>query len=185
MSGGQQQRVAIARVLVHEPPVILADEPTAHLDYIQVEGVLKLIRELADDGRLIVVATHDERMIPLADRVREPDAARHPPRWCWNPSRRWSRVTSVPPGRAGRPCVRGRERLDRAVPHATTAARKCCRRSRPGQYFGELAPMFGLQRSATALRLAVPTTLTGYGLRDFREKFHLKNEARFSADAAD
>ena len=61
MSGGQQQRVAIARALAHDPPVILADEPTAHLDYIQVDGVLKLVRELADDGRLVVVATHDER----------------------------------------------------------------------------------------------------------------------------
>src|SRR5204862_3367946 len=69
LSGGQQQRVAIARALAHDPPVVLADEPTAHLDYIQVEGVLKLIRELADDGRLVVVATHDERMIPLADEV--------------------------------------------------------------------------------------------------------------------
>src|SRR4051794_33258665 len=69
MSGGQQQRVAIARALAHDPPVVLADEPTAHLDYIQVEGVLTLLRDLANDGRLVVVATHDERMIPLADRV--------------------------------------------------------------------------------------------------------------------
>ena len=69
MSGGQQQRVAIARALAHDPPVILADEPTAHLDYIQVEEVLRLVRELADDGRLVVVSTHDERLIPLADSV--------------------------------------------------------------------------------------------------------------------
>ena len=48
---------------------MLADEPTAHLDYIQVEGVLTLLREVADEGRLVLVATHDERMIPLADRV--------------------------------------------------------------------------------------------------------------------
>src|SRR5262249_46286070 len=67
MSGGQQQRVAIARALAHDPPVILADEPTAHLDYIQVEGVIRLVRDLADDGRLVVVATHDERLVPLAD----------------------------------------------------------------------------------------------------------------------
>src|SRR3954447_26069050 len=69
LSGGQQQRVAIARALVHDPPVLLADEPTAHLDYIQVEGVLRLLRDLADAGRTVIVATHDERMMPLADRV--------------------------------------------------------------------------------------------------------------------
>src|SRR5262249_61146341 len=69
LSGGQQQRVAIARALAHDPPVILADEPTAHLDYIQVDGVLRLVRELAHDGRLVIVATHDQRRIPLADAV--------------------------------------------------------------------------------------------------------------------
>src|SRR5262249_38667311 len=69
MSGGQQQRVAIARALAHDPPVILADEPTAHLDYSQGEGILRLLRELADDGRMVIVATHDDRLIPLADRV--------------------------------------------------------------------------------------------------------------------
>ena len=48
---------------------MLADEPTAHLDYIQVEGVLRLLREIADSGRIVVVATHDERLVPLADKV--------------------------------------------------------------------------------------------------------------------
>src|SRR5437763_3850702 len=69
LSGGQQQRVAIARALAHDPSLVLADEPTAHLDYIQVEGVLRLLRSLAGPGRIVVVATHDERLSPLADGV--------------------------------------------------------------------------------------------------------------------
>src|SRR5439155_14685326 len=69
LSGGQQQRVAVARAIALDPPLILGDEPTAHLNFIQVEEVLRLIRELASGDRMVVVATHDSRMLPLADRV--------------------------------------------------------------------------------------------------------------------
>jgi putative ABC transport system ATP-binding protein len=69
LSGGEQQRVAIARALALDPPLVLADEPTAHLDHVQVEGVLRLLKEIVDEGRVVVVATHDERMLPLADQV--------------------------------------------------------------------------------------------------------------------
>jgi putative ABC transport system ATP-binding protein len=71
LSGGQQQRVAIARALALDPSLVLADEPTAHLDQVQVEGVLRLLREIADAGRMVVASTHDERLVPVADQVVE------------------------------------------------------------------------------------------------------------------
>ncbi|MCB0967886.1 MAG: ABC transporter ATP-binding protein [Ilumatobacter sp.] len=69
MSGGQQQRVAIARALATDAPVILADEPTAHLDRDQVDVVRGLLRGIADDGRIVLVSTHDDRLEPSADRT--------------------------------------------------------------------------------------------------------------------
>ena len=75
LSGGEQQRVALARALVHDPPLLLADEPTAHLDHVQVEGVLGLLAGFVGPGRVVVVATHDDRLRPLGGRV--VDLGRH------------------------------------------------------------------------------------------------------------
>jgi putative ABC transport system ATP-binding protein len=69
LSGGQQQRVAVARGLVTNPDLLIADEPTANLDHIQAEAVVGLFRELRSQGRVIVVSTHDARLVPMADRV--------------------------------------------------------------------------------------------------------------------
>ncbi|MGC2791709.1 MAG: ABC transporter ATP-binding protein, partial [Candidatus Sulfotelmatobacter sp.] len=68
LSGGEQQRVCIARALINDPKIILADEPTGNLDAINEEIVLRLLREFHQQGRTIVMVTHDPVVARLADR---------------------------------------------------------------------------------------------------------------------
>jgi len=68
LSGGEQQRVCIARALINDPRIVLADEPTGNLDAVNEEIVLRLLRELHRQGRTIVMVTHDPVVARLADR---------------------------------------------------------------------------------------------------------------------
>ncbi len=171
MSGGQQQRVAIARALALDPPLIVADEPTASLDYVQVDGVIRLLRDLAAPGRIVVIATHDERLLPLADRVVELT-----PRAAGAESRPPERVELA----AGQVLFRQGDVGDlvyevdggevEIVRELVDDAEELLTVIEVGGYFGELAPMFGLRRAATARAAGAPAVVTGYTLRDFRSR---------------
>ena len=69
MSGGQQQRVSIARAIVKKPKLILADEPTAALDYATGIEVLSVIEQVAAEGTSILMVTHNEEITKMANRV--------------------------------------------------------------------------------------------------------------------
>ena len=69
LSGGEQQRFAIARALVNDPPVLLADEPTGNLDIRAGAEVLQLLRAGAEEGRAVVMVTHETAAANIADRV--------------------------------------------------------------------------------------------------------------------
>ena len=68
LSGGEQQRVAVARALLNDPPLLLADEPTGNLDPETTEEILALMHELPQQGRSLIMATHDAHVAARADR---------------------------------------------------------------------------------------------------------------------
>jgi len=69
LSGGEQQRVAIARALANNPAVILADEPTGNLDSVNAHLIAKIFKELRDEGKTIVMVTHNIELTNYADRI--------------------------------------------------------------------------------------------------------------------
>ncbi len=169
LSGGQQQRVAVARGLAADPLVLLADEPTANLDYIQAEGIIALLRDLRSDGRSIVVSSHDDRLVPIADRVIHlvPDfrADDQPPHEVelsagevlFEQGSRGELVYVVESGA-----------MDILRRHADGGDEKLGTVAQ-GEYFGELGPLLGFPRSASAVA-ATEVRLRAYSVQDFREQ---------------
>ena len=169
LSGGQMQRVAVARGLAADPAVLLADEPTANLDYIQAEGIISLLRDLRSDGRAIVVSSHDDRLVPIADRVIHlvPD---------FREDEKPPREVSVPAGsvifeQGSRGelvyvIAAGTVQIDREL---ADGGREHLARLGAGDYFGELGPLLGFPRSATA-RAETDVELIAYSVQDFREQ---------------
>jgi putative ABC transport system ATP-binding protein len=169
LSGGQQQRVAIARALVHDPPLLLADEPTAHLDHIQVEGILRLMRELASPGRVVVVSTHDDRVSQLADRVIElapnfSDADRVP-----EEVRLGAGEVLFRQGERGELIYRVESGELEVYRELFDGGTEVLARTAPGNYVGELGPILNLPRSAS-VRALEDSVLTGYTVRAFRRE---------------
>jgi putative ABC transport system ATP-binding protein len=91
LSGGEQQRVAIARALATGNPILLADEPTGELDFRTGVQILELLRAQAEDGKTVVVVTHNREISRIADRVVELSSGR---------------IVSDGPPRGGRAAIR-------------------------------------------------------------------------------
>jgi putative ABC transport system ATP-binding protein len=156
--------------------LLLADEPTASLDHVQVDTVLRILRGLADQGRTVIVSTHDPRMLGLADHVIEmvPLRAAAPVAAAGASGEVEHRLA------AGEVLFEQGSRGDRIyrVVDGEVELLTCDDEggetmlviARAGDEFGEMGAVFDLRRSATA-RARTEATVVGYTVADFKARF--------------
>lgn len=169
LSGGQQQRVAVARGLVADPSLLLADEPTANLDHISAEAVVALLRELRSAGRTILISTHDTRLLPAVDRIVEMTGSSEMASADQEPVQLAHGQKLFRQGDASDVVYaieRGSVEVVREL--ADGGEELLTVLSAPG-YVGELGPLLGFPRSAT-VRARGETVLRAYTAAEFKDR---------------
>ncbi len=169
LSGGQQQRVAVARGLVADPTLLLADEPTANLDHISAEAVIGLLRELRDGGRTILISTHDTRLLPALDRVVEMTGAVPEVSAASEPVELAAGEVLFRQGDASDYVFSIEAGAVDVVRELADGGEELLATLEAPNYVGELGPLLGFPRSAT-IRARSATTLRPFTVTEFKAR---------------